>query len=52
MGFGENLARLQKATGETAEKVDELSRLIVRECPNRAAVSDQLQAVIECKRKA
>ena len=41
-----------KATGEAAEKVDELSRLIVRECPNRAAVSDQLQAVIECKRKA
>ena len=41
-----------KATGEAAEKVDELSRLIVRECPNCAAVSDQLQAVIECKRKA
>lgn len=41
-----------KATGEAVEKVDELSRLIVRECPNCTAVSDQLQAVIECKRKA
>lgn len=40
-----------KATGEAAEKVDELSRLIVRECANCAAVSAQLQAVIECKRK-
>lgn len=41
-----------KATGEMATEVDKLSQLIVRECPNCAAVSDQLQAVIMCKREA
>lgn len=41
-----------KATGEMATEVDKLSQLIVRECPNCAAVSDQLQAVIMCKRES
>lgn len=41
-----------KASGEMAIEVDKLSGLIERFTPNCDAISKQLNAVIECKRKA
>lgn len=41
-----------KATGGIAVEVDKLSGLIERFSPNCDAISKQLNAVIECKRKA
>lgn len=41
-----------KATEEMAVEVDKLSELIERFTPNCDAISKQLNAVIECKRKA
>lgn len=41
-----------KATGEMAVEVDKLSGLVERFTPNRDAVLAQLNAVLECKRKA
>ena len=41
-----------KATEEMAVEVDKLSGLIERFTPNCDAISKQLNAVIECKRKA
>ena len=41
-----------KATEEMAVEVDKLSGLVQRVSPNCDAISKQLNAVIECKRKA
>lgn len=41
-----------KADGDTAVEVDKLSRLIVKTDPDCAAISEQLAAVIACKRRA
>lgn len=41
-----------KATEEMAVEVDKLSGLVERVSPNCDAISKQLNAVIECKRKA
>lgn len=41
-----------KASGDMAKEVEKLSSLILRECPNCVAVSEQLGVIIACKRNA